>query len=320
MDSGATIVTFGEAMFRLTVPGHARLEDVDQLQVDVAGAELNVAVAMASLGIASSWISAVPDSPVGRRIELAATASGVMIGSVVRVPETRLGVFFVENGVAPRPLSVWYDRLDSAFARTDSFDFEPLAGARFAVISGITAGLGPASAGALRGFVDAARSNGVELCLDVNYRERLWPVDAARDSIGRLMAEAGVVVCSARDAERVFGCVGSPEEALRELSRRWCPTARVVVLTVGSDGALGRAGEIVEHQTAFRADVVDRFGAGDAFMAGLLWGLLSGDLVHALRAGAALAALKCSVRGDQARFSAAELVAVMAGGSSRITR
>jgi 2-dehydro-3-deoxygluconokinase len=107
MGSGATIVTFGEAMFRLTVPGHARLEDVDQLQVDVAGAELNVAVALASLGIASTWISAVPDSPVGRRVELAATASGVMIGSVVRVPETRLGVFYVENGVAPRPISVW---------------------------------------------------------------------------------------------------------------------------------------------------------------------------------------------------------------------
>jgi 2-dehydro-3-deoxygluconokinase len=316
----ATVVTFGEAMLRLTVPGHGRLEDVEALQVNVAGAELNVAVALARLGVAASWISAVPDSPIGRRLESSAVISGVDIASVIRIPGSRLGVFYVEYGVAPRPISVWYDRADSAFALMDSFDFGPMVGARYAVVSGITPGLGSRSAAATRAFLDAAKANGVQVCLDVNYRERLWTADEARQSLGALVHDSDVVVCSARDARRVFRCDGADEDILLELSQRWCPDARVVVLTLGSEGALGQADGVSQRQTAFKAEVVDRFGAGDAFTAGLLWGLIHGDLSHALRAGAALAALKCTVPGDQARFSQRELEAVMNGASVGITR
>ncbi len=318
--SGPTVVTFGEAMFRLTVPGHGRLSDVVSLQVDVAGAELNVAAALASLGVATSWISAVPDSPVGRRVESAATHSGVGIGSVTRVPGGRLGTFYVEYGVAPRPISVWYDRRDSAFALLDTFDLAPLQGADLAVISGITPGLGERAALATRAFVDAARAGGAEVCIDVNYRERLWTTHAAREALGVLVGESDIVVCSARDARRVFACTGSDEELLLQLHREWCPSARVVALTTGADGALGWAEGVTHRQPAFRTEMVDRFGAGDAFTAGLLWGLLNGDLGRALRAATALAALKCSVAGDQARFSVRELEAVMDDTSNQITR
>ena len=316
----ASVVTFGEAMFRMTVPDHGRLATVDALLVDVAGAELNVAVALASLGVPTSWISAVPDSPIGRRVEAAAASAGVNIGSVASVADARLGVFYVESGLPPRPIAVWYDRRGSAFAQQVAFDFGPLAGARFAVVSGITPGLGPTSAAATRQFVTAAQANAAEICLDVNYRERLWTVEAARAGMADLLAAAGVVVCSERDARRVFDCQGTPDEVLRGLARRCCPQARIVVLTLGSEGALGLADGELHRQPAFEATVVDRFGAGDAFTAGLLWGLLDGGLDQALKAGAALAALKCSVRGDLARFTRAELEALLAGEGSQIRR
>lgn len=320
MNPTLSVVTFGEAMLRLTVPEHGRLRDVARFQVDVAGAELNVAVALANLGVATSWISAVPDSPIGRRVESAAADSGVEISSVTRVAGGRLGVFFVEYGVAPRSISVWYDRRDSAFAQVETFDLRPLAGADFAVISGITPGLGERSALATREFLDAAKANAAQICIDVNYRERLWTTAEARQSLGVLLRESDVVVCSARDARRVFGCDGPDEEVLLQLHRTWCPAARVVALTVGAEGALGWAEGVSQRQPAFRTEIVDRFGAGDAFTAGLLWGLMSGDLTRALRAGAALASLKCSVQGDQARFSTRELEAVMDDASSQITR
>jgi len=315
-----SVVTFGEAMLRLTVPGHGRLQDVDTFRVDVAGAELNVAVALSSLGVPTSWISAVPDAPIGRRVELDASASGVDIGSVTRVPEGRLGTFYVEDGVAPRPISVWYDRRDSAFAQVEAFDLAQLAGATFAVLSGITPGLGERSARATDAFVAAARAGGAQVCIDVNYRERLWTTDGARAALAVLAGGADIVVCSARDARRVFGCAGPDEEILLQLRHTWCPAARVVALTLGDEGALGWAEGVSIRQPAFRTQVVDRFGAGDAFTAGLLWGLLNGDLAHALRAAAALAALKCSVPGDQARFSKRELEAVMNDAGSQITR
>ena len=154
----------------------------------------------------------------------------------------------------------------------------------------------------------------------MNYRERLWSTDEARLSIGELIRDANIVICSARDARRVFDCKGSDEEVLLQLHRAWCPQARVVALTIGAAGALGWADCVAHRQAAFQTEVVDRFGAGDAFTAGLLWGLMHGDLGHALRAGTALAALKCSVAGDQARFSVRELEAVMDDASNQITR
>src|SRR5664279_2652322 len=158
-----SVVTFGEAMLRLTVPGHGRLQEVDSFRVDVAGAELNVAAALSSLGVPTSWISAVPDAPIGRRVESAASDAGVAIGAVTRVPGARLGVFYVEYGVAPRPIAVWYDRRDSAFAQVEAFDLAALAGANVALISGITPGLGERSAWASRAFVAAARAGGAEV-------------------------------------------------------------------------------------------------------------------------------------------------------------
>src|SRR6185295_2854692 len=121
------IVTLGEVLVRLAIPSPARFETARQLDLQIGGAEANVAAACARLGLAAAWISALPDNPWGARVRRELTAHGVDCRCVV-VPGTRLGAYFLEYGVKPRPVRVLYDRKDSAFARLtpEQVDWEPV--------------------------------------------------------------------------------------------------------------------------------------------------------------------------------------------------
>src|SRR5436190_16233337 len=110
------VVTFGEAMIRLSPPNFRRLEQVRSLDVQVGGAELNTAVALARLGRSSSWVSRLTDNPLGRLIANHAREAGVGTEHVVWTPEDRVGVYFLEFGAAPRASSVLYDRKGAAIA------------------------------------------------------------------------------------------------------------------------------------------------------------------------------------------------------------
>src|SRR3954452_14804423 len=110
------IVTFGEAMVRLSPPNFRRLEQARSLDVQVGGAELNTAVALARLGRSSAWGSRLTDNPLGRLIANHAREAGVSTEHVVWTPEDRVGVYFLEFGAAPRASGVLYDRKDSAIA------------------------------------------------------------------------------------------------------------------------------------------------------------------------------------------------------------
>jgi 2-dehydro-3-deoxygluconokinase len=309
-------------MLRLSPPDTGRLDQVTTLDAHVAGSELNVAVALAALGVSTRWISAVPDTPLGRRVTDEVRAAGVDCDHIA-VIGGRLGVFFVEFGIPPRPTSVWYDRAGSSFTELEDFDASALDGARMAAVSGVTPALGESSRSLTERFVHAASEVGAGLCVDVNHRSRLWSGDEARAALEPLVAQAEVVVCSRRDAEVVFGITADDaDEALLALRADYAPDAAVVVLTLGERGAVGTTGdgELV-HQPAFRGAVRDRIGGGDAFTAGLLWGLLDdAGLAAALARGAALAALKRTVAGDLARFTPGEVLAVVADPEAALLR
>ena len=309
------VVTLGEAMLRLSAPHGETLQGTGVLDVCIAGAESNVAAALARLGVRVAWISALPDSPLGRRVFDELRAAGVALDFVSLVPDARLGVFFVEHGSAPRPTRVWYDRKGSAFSELAYLDPGAVAGARYAVVSGVTLGLGERSQRLAAAFADAAERHGAALCVDVNYRALLWPPEAAREGIAELLEAANLVVCSERDARVVFGCVHEEAELAAELAERWAPAASIVVITRSDSGSvlLDRQTGGAHVQPAFTTKVVDRFGAGDAFVAGLLWGLLDGRTpADAQRTGAALAALTCSIAGDISRSDAADVSSLLA--------
>jgi 2-dehydro-3-deoxygluconokinase len=316
------VVTIGEAMLRLSPPGHGRLEEARTFDVHVAGSELNVAVAAAGLGLESRWISALPDTPLGRRVLLDARAAGVDTAYVQQV-DARMGLFFIEFGVEPRPTAVWYDREHSAFRAMADFDAAALDGASHAVVSGITPALGPSGRAAAERFAELALAAGAVLCVDVNHRARLWSGEQAREALEPLVACAQVVVCSRGDAESVFGITGDEAvDVLDELRRAQAPGAEVVVLTLGADGAIAAERDATPVvQPAYPSPAVDRIGGGDAFLAGLIWGLSeNAPLPESLARGAALAALKRTVAGDLARFTRDEVLAVVADPQKALVR
>jgi 2-dehydro-3-deoxygluconokinase len=303
------VVALGETMLRLSTPG--RLDRAGSLDVHVAGSESNVAVALAQLGWHASWFSALPNTPPGRRVANELHACGVDVSPVRWVEGARVGLFFVEIADPPRGTSVWYDRAGSAAARLEPSDLDPalLDGADYAVVCGITAGIGAGPRALALRFANEAAARGAKVCVDVNYRQRLWSEADAAPAIAELIAAADVVVCSTRDAEQLWALDGDPRDTAGRLRDTFAPGAELVVLTTGSDGAVASLpdGAVLE-QAAYPATVVDRIGAGDAFVGGLLWGLEARDVPEALRAGALAAALKCTLRGDHLLITPDEFV------------
>src|SRR3954452_9854979 len=112
----ADVVTFGEAMVRLSPPNFRRLEQARSLELFVGGAELNTAVALARLGHSTAWVSRLTRNPLGRLIANHAREAGVSTEHVAWTDEDRVGVYYLEFGAAPRPSSVLYDRKGAAIA------------------------------------------------------------------------------------------------------------------------------------------------------------------------------------------------------------
>src|SRR5262245_9041279 len=143
------IITFGEAMVRLSPPNFRRLEQAQTLDVQVGGAELNTAVALARLGRSSSWVSRLTDNPLGRLIANRAREAGVDTSHVLFTKDDRVGVYFLEFGAAPRASSVLYDRKNSAISHIQPamVDWPKIvAGAKWFHVTGITPALSTSAA------------------------------------------------------------------------------------------------------------------------------------------------------------------------------
>lgn len=323
-------ITFGEAMVRLSPPSFRRLEQTRGLDVQVGGAELNTAVALARLGRRVAWVSRLTDNPLGRLVANHAREAGVDTEHLVWTPEDRVGLYFLEFGAAPRASSVLYDRKDSAIARVrpGTIDWPAvLAGARWFHVTGITPALGPGAAEVTREALRAARAAGVQTSIDLNYRAKLWgPAEAGR-WMTELMPFCDVLVTTEEDTERVFQIRGKDyEDVAGQLARRF--PLRVAAVTLRENPlvwkntwtAIAYRDGTVYRTRSFEVEIVDRLGAGDSFAAGLIHGLLDGDLQKGLDYGVAASALKHSIPGDFAWVTREEVEALLKGPGLRISR
>src|SRR5579871_2941702 len=171
------VITFGEAMLRLSPPNFRRLEQARSMEVAVGGAELNTAVGLARLGRSTAWVSRLTQNPLGRLLSNHAQEAGVSTAHVVWTDEDRVGIYFLEFGAAPRASSVLYDRKQSAIAqiRPGMVDWRKVfAGTRWFHVTGITPALSPTAAQTTREALQAARAAGVRTSIDLNYRAKLW--------------------------------------------------------------------------------------------------------------------------------------------------
>ena len=301
------LVTIGEAMLRLSVRPGERLEDAPAFEIDVGGSEANVAYAAARVGLGAAWVSALPDNVLGRRVARTLAGGGVDTSLVRWETAGRLGLYFLELGAAPRPTDVLYDRAGSAMAlaTAEAFDLDAIADTQFLHVSGITLALSDSSRELARRAMQHAKSRGASVSLDVNYRQRLWSRQAAAEAVREVAPLVDVLVCTAEDARDLFGEEGAPElhAALG---------VETVVVTLGAAGAAASHAGGTVRRNGHVVETVDRIGAGDAFTAGLLWGLLDGSLELGLERGLAMSALKMTLHGDLFRLDADDVAGLLA--------
>ncbi|WP_245554942.1 sugar kinase [Nesterenkonia alba] len=285
---GIDVLTVGETMTAVRCAGPLRLGG--PAQITVAGAESNLAIGLARLGHRAAWSGRLGPDESAELILRTLRAEGVDTSTVARDPEAGTGLLLFERRLADLT-RVEYHRAGSAGSRWNAGDIEPALALRPRIVhvTGITAALSGAAREALSDLVAGARGQGALVSVDVNFRGRLWSRDQARPMLRDLARRADVVIASEDELELV---AAEPEELLEA-------GVGEVVTKRGAAGAsaLTREGEV--SVPARRVQVVDTIGAGDAFSAGYLSGVLDGcEVDQRLARGATLGAFAVASAGD----------------------
>ncbi len=317
------VTTIGEGQLRYCVPAGTRLEKATQFDVYVTGTELNVMCNLARLGWQTSWASALPNSPLGRRVSQELKLSGVDLAAINWHDNARLATYYVEFAVPPRSTQVHYDRANTPYTQltVKDIDWAHLLDTRLLHISGLTLPMSPGISDLLLTAIAKAKAAGVKVSFDMNYRTRLWSTAAARTLVEPLLRDIDVLFFSRSDAQQMFQAPSDPQAVLALLKP--LTSAEAIIISLSSDGILGweRATDIALQVPARHVQMLDRIGAGDAMVAGVLNGWLQNDFAKGLRYGALMAALALSQYGDQVITNAAELETLLdADDNAGITR
>ena len=331
------VVTLGEVMLRLKSPNFERLFQSPLLEATFGGAEANVAVSLAQFGVPSRFISAIPANAVGDSCVASLRAFGVDTASILRQGD-RLGIYFLETGAVQRPSRVIYDRAGSAIASLRPQDISwdsAFAGADWFHISGVTPAISASAADLSVAAAREARSRGLKVSCDYNYRKNLWRYGKKAPGVMReLVALAHVGIANEEDCQHALGipldgAAGNAEarhDAYRALAEKVLaafPHLERQAITLRESFSADRNGwsAVMHNRQAFVAskryeihDIVDRVGAGDSFAAGLIYGLRAlGDDTRALEFATAASCLKHSIPGDFHRVSVPEVDALVKG-------
>jgi 2-dehydro-3-deoxygluconokinase len=318
------LITFGEAMVRLSPPDFKRLEQTTTLDLNIGGAELNVAVSASRLGLNSTWISRLPDNPLGRMIANKARELGVDVSALIWDANGRAGLYFLELGATPRPTSVVYDRSNSSFSHLQPGDIDwkkLFDGARYLHVTGITPAVSQSCAAATLEALQLAREAGCRISLDLNYRAKLWSPEEANRTLAPMMEFVDILITTKGDTRTILALEADNDEALAKILLDKYPIDIVAISYREGDTVwqcLFSAIAVNRQKTyatrSYHIDIVDQVGRGDSFAAGFLYGIIRDRNPQlGLDYGVALAALKHSFPGDFNWSTKAEVEALLAG-------
>lgn len=343
------VVTFGEIMLRLAPPGFLRFSQASQFDVVYGGGESNVAVSLANYGIPVEFVTRLPKNDIGACALMEMRKRGVGTSQVVYGGD-RLGIYFLETGAVSRGSKVVYDRANSAMAqiKPGMVDWEQVfENASWFHWTGITPAISKGAADACLEAVRIARSKGITISTDLNYRAKLWNYDGDREAImTELTSYCDIILGNEEDAEKHFGI--KPEgldittqgdevkaeaflSVCKQMMKRF-PNAKKVITTLrGSLSASHNtwAGVLYDGERMYQTreyqitHIVDRVGGGDSFMGGLIYGLLTypDDDQNALDFAVAASCLKHTIKGDANLVTVEEVNKLMKGDASgRVAR
>lgn len=318
------IVCFGEMLLRLAAPDRGHLFQTTRLDAHFGGAEANVAVALARIGVPASVVTTLPHGPVGDAALETIRGAGADTAGIRRA-EGRLGLYYFSPPSGSRGAHIVYDRLDSVFATAaaDDYDWvELLEGAAWLHLSGIIPAIGPGAAALSLAAIAAARTAGVRVSFDGNFRASMWArwcVDPAPILIDHV-AQADLLIGNHRDIALLLdephdGDTPQTRRRAAEAAFARFPTLHTIASTdrriIQADihqlsARVDQRNDAVETDAITVDGIVDRIGTGDAYAAGVLAGIGNGP-ADAARIGLALAVLKHGTLGDHSRSTAAEI-------------
>ncbi len=346
------IVCFGEIMLRLTPPNHQRLAQATSLDVQYGGSEANVAVSLAQFGTPSAYVTRVPDSPLGNAALSELRRYGVDTTPSVFGGE-RLGAYYLEIGAGARGSRVIYDRAHSGVASLEvgMIDWEiALQNATWLHWSGITPAVSQSAADATLAALKVADKMGITISCDLNYRANLWQYGKTPAQIMPELVElTDVLMGDATAFDLFFDVQGENNQDLLTKVIAKFPKIRYASMTARRGHTASHntyTGFLFDGKTLFQSrefdipDILDRIGGGDAFMAGLIYGLskimtpsryvgtgtqyssaISPDFQSITEFATAAATLKHYVHGDFNLTSVAEVEALMGGNTGgRVSR
>jgi len=344
------VVTFGEVMLRLNPPGFERILQTPKFEATFGGGEANVAISLANYGVDATYVTVLPANPIGDACVAWLRGFGVDTLQIVRGGE-RMGIYYLEAGANQRASKVIYDRANSsiASAQPGCLDWDEIfAGAGWFHITGITPALSQSAADLSLEAVRAAKEKGLTVSCDYNYRNKLWKYGkSAPQVMTELVRYADVGIANEEDCQRSLGiqvAAGDWEAAVEKGQldptkyRALCqkvfeafPNLKLQAITLRESYSASHNGwsaclfngESFYLSTQYDiTHIVDRVGGGDAFAAGLIYGLISSmEEEQALDFAVAASCLKHSIPGDVNLVNVEEVKKLMSGeASGRVQR
>ena len=339
------VVTFGEILLRLSAPGYSRLFQRDNLETSFCGAEANVAVSIAELGMESTFVSKIPNNSVGQAAINSLRYFGVDTNNIV-IGDGRMGLYYLEKGASQRPSLVIYDRDSSAIALSnrDEYNWEKIfEGADWFHWTGINPALGGELPEICQDACVYARKNGITISCDLNYRSKLWSTESAQEIMKPLMQYVDVCICNEEDAEKVLGIRVSDTnvqngilnesgyvDVARTISKdygcKYIATTFRKSYSASFNNWSGLLYDAKNSKAYFSRDydiqIVDRVGGGDSFAAAIIYAISNKmSCQDAVDFAVAASCLKHTIEGDYNRISIEDIYNLLkSGGHGRVQR
>jgi len=304
------LVTFGDMLIRMGAPGYQKIEQTNNFNALVTGAEMNSCVVASRYGLNTAHITKIPRNSLGRMIQNKIREQGIDTSYIVWSDEGRVGLFFLEYGAMPRTSYVLYDRngtsmstiqpgevdWNSVFQNTKNFH-----------TCGTAPALSESSAETVKEALLTAKKNKVEVSFDLNYRAKLWTEEKAQSVLTPLMQYCDILITTEEDTYKVFKIKEDDYKTVaKKLQEKF--NFKVVVITLRENITIWRnnwtaiafsEGKFYKDIT-YELELVDRVGGGDAFTGGFLYGYIrfNKDIQKSLQYGNASSALKQTIPGD----------------------
>ena len=329
-----TVVGYGELMMRYT-PYHRGnlIEQSDALKISFAGAESNILANLSLFGHSTVFLSSLPNDPLGRSAKYYLNKHGIDT-RYVKWKQGRLGNYFVEHGNSIRGTRVTYDRSNSSFSnsRVSEKDWNNvLKNTDFLVLTGITAALSKLCRQNIFVGLEVAKELDVNVVFDLNYRRKLFTKNEARNTFEKILPYVNILVANIGSARDVYEIEFEPIQDIESLKLATIESANKladlgnfdsIAMTMRNQNNANNndlGGVITEGNKYYLSDfvnidVIDRLGGGDAFVSGMLHGLVNKwEKQKIVSFATAAFALTQTIEGDVNYFTEKELLDISKG-------